>query len=48
MLPYAIKGDTIGEVSIKYDPANRDRWTRALRYLLQVLKALIVYVVKTG
>lgn len=45
-LPYNINDDTIGDMSIKYEPTNKERWTRALRFLLQVLKSLLVWVAR--
>ncbi len=40
---YAIKNDSIGDVSIKLQFNNEARWTKALKYMLTNLKFLLVW-----
>jgi beclin 1 len=42
-LPYAIKGDKVGELSIKTRLGNDESWTRALKFLATDLKWLIYF-----
>ena len=47
-LPYRIDTDSIGELPIKFDVNCKDNWTRALRYMLQTLKSLLLLCVKVS
>lgn len=47
-LPYRIDNETIGELPIKFDVNYKDNWTRALRYMLQTLKSLLLFCVKVS
>jgi beclin 1 len=41
VLPYRIEPGRIGDFSIRYALNAKESWTRALRYMLQTLKALM-------
>lgn len=47
-LPYRIDTGTIGELPLKFDINAKDNWTRALRYMLQTLKSLLLLIVKVS
>mmetsp|Transcript_25933 Transcript_25933/g.25496 ORF Transcript_25933/g.25496 Transcript_25933/m.25496 type:complete len:88 (-) Transcript_25933:33-296(-) len=41
-LPYKIENHKIGQIPIKLDIGNKENWTRALRFMLQNLKYLLL------
>lgn len=47
-LPYRIDTGIIGELPLKFDINSKDTWTRALRFMLQTLKALLLLCVKVS
>lgn len=46
IMPYKISGHKISGFSITLDINHKDSWTRALRFMLQILKTLLVWCVK--
>jgi Apg6 BARA domain len=45
-IPFAIEGDKIGGISIRWLLNSNDRWTQALKYMLTDLKWLLLWVIK--